>query len=868
MRSVKSIDELYQEVRNHDVVLCNDAPLATALNNRIDVPRVGGFATTPRHLAVAVAIETLGESPWNDLKIISYISKLTGYDIKFVHGEIENIRTIRRYTKDVKKHLHSITSRRIYEEFIQLPTIEKVMDTFDLEKTELFTGKKVAVIGLDLFDDLDKHFVPHDFDDIEIFGYDDEYEIETIYEIGNDRQIADNAVDFITPENATDIAIVMDVAGPIADAVRSALYRKGIPFKNTLSVKDLAQIRDYLEFVTLGLSYDTIKMKHVRELFSHYGGFVLPSYDEYLLNINYNNMNDGTRLKDLATLMKDIYQMTFEEIREKISTKERPLPQVRILLEDLKLLDSKVTDEHVSVMAYAVNNISNLRHNEQIPEEEKGGVVLIDCSESVFVDRPVVMFLGMGQNWVKSSAGRDYVDWEQEREVGGMKFEALLQQGSVRMYMVNSIKDGKTSRPCIFFDDVFGKIVRRFSDVCKELKKGTWVADTEEVLNKHIPTPLEANPRRFSKSALSSYMTCPKQYMFGQLIKSPDRESTVLGNTVHEFAEFCFCYPEIVAENDMDTYVKMVADKCAGLLSPEARNIDLVRIKVALKGVRKFLSKIPKPLLDKSIKDRRKGNMFMELHSLTLTSSQVECNKHLDTTPLMGELDLFYKGTIFDYKTGKVKELKDIRKELNEDEKPDYIDIQTLAYLALVADELKYDASIKFFFLSDNGASVFRNNDFDVNENMREVRLLNTTKEEFIRNDLKEIVMEKHPEVDGVWNALSEYLIVAGMSDPYEWGKNKDLITRANSMFRKKDKGKSVVNLAAKTMGGKAISAEGILLVTRDMIDEFCEFVRTTNEKMLLERSTEFPSKTDRCEKCGYLSLCMSSGEVEDDESE
>ena len=32
--SAKSIDELYDEVKDYDVVLCNDAPLALALNNR------------------------------------------------------------------------------------------------------------------------------------------------------------------------------------------------------------------------------------------------------------------------------------------------------------------------------------------------------------------------------------------------------------------------------------------------------------------------------------------------------------------------------------------------------------------------------------------------------------------------------------------------------------------------------------------------------------------------------------------------------------------------------------------------------------------------------------------------------------------
>ena len=854
MRSVKSIDELYQEVRNHDVVLCNDAPLATALNNRIDVPRVGGFATTPRHLAVAVAIETLGESPWNDLKIISYISKLTGYDIKFVHGEIENIRTIRRYTKDVKKHLHSITSRRIYEEFIQLPTIEKVMDTFDLEKTELFTGKKVAVIGLDLFDDLDKHFVPHDFDDIEIFGYDDEYEIETIYEIGNDRQIADNAVDFITPENATDIAIVMDVAGPIADAVRSALYRKGIPFKNTLSVKDLAQIRDYLEFVTLGLSYDTIKMKHVRELFSLYGGGVLQNFDEYYMNVHYNSMKDGPT-KDLATTMKDIRQTSFGDVCDRV-VGSRYIPQVRMLLEDLGFTDLEVTDDRVSAMAYAVNNISDLRHNEQIPEEEKGGVILIDCSRSVYVDRPVVMFLGMGHNWMKSSVGRDYVDWEREREVGGMKFEALLQQGTVRMYMVNSIKDGKVSRPCIFFDDILGKTVRRFSDVCKELKKGSWVRDGEEIIKKHDRIPIKVEPRRFSQSKFNTYLKCPKRYMFGELVPGSDNENMAFGNAIHEFAEFCVCYPEIVNENGLDFYAGMVAERCVGLFCPEHKNMDKCRIDVALKNVRTFLSKIPKVKLDKEIDDKYGRNMFMDHHSLTMTSSEVETKMNSDAVPLTGIFDLVHKGTIYDYKSGKAKDLDKMKGRL--DEESDYPDMQALVYLALVAEELKYDAVMKFFFVSDNAMVTFKDGNPNVNGNMREVRLLNMTKEEFIRNDLRDIIAEAYPDVTGIWPSLSEAILSSGISDPYKWKDDEHL----KSLVKKKPV--FTLRHMGNVMGGRAILAPDMLLVTKDMLNDFCEFVKEANEKMISERSSEFSVKTDKCKECEHLSLCMTT-EVDDD---
>jgi hypothetical protein len=100
---------------------------------------------------------------------------------------------------------------------------------------------------------------------------DGEYDIGMIYAEGNDRQVADSAADLIDPQNAADFAIVMDTSSPMADAVRAALYRRNIPFKNELAARDLMQVRDYLEILDMSFSYDTVKAGQVRELFASCG---------------------------------------------------------------------------------------------------------------------------------------------------------------------------------------------------------------------------------------------------------------------------------------------------------------------------------------------------------------------------------------------------------------------------------------------------------------------------------------------------------------------------------------------------------------------------------------------------------------------
>lgn len=51
LQRARSVDELYAETQDYDLVLTTDGPLSLALNRRLDQPRLGRFAATPRMLA-------------------------------------------------------------------------------------------------------------------------------------------------------------------------------------------------------------------------------------------------------------------------------------------------------------------------------------------------------------------------------------------------------------------------------------------------------------------------------------------------------------------------------------------------------------------------------------------------------------------------------------------------------------------------------------------------------------------------------------------------------------------------------------------------------------------------------------------------
>jgi len=173
MRKLKSIDAIYNEVKDCCFVLTNDAPLATALNKLVDKPLIGPFAMTPRQVAVACSVDVMGSPVWGELKVITTICKENPeLDLRYVHGEVQKIKEIRQYTKDVGKHMFTASSKKVYESWKAIPTVEAVMDRFDPSTT--FYPRlhgRIAVVGVDMFDDLDKCMIPPDFNylDVDIF---------------------------------------------------------------------------------------------------------------------------------------------------------------------------------------------------------------------------------------------------------------------------------------------------------------------------------------------------------------------------------------------------------------------------------------------------------------------------------------------------------------------------------------------------------------------------------------------------------------------------------------------------------------------------------------------------------------------------
>ena len=885
MYLAKSIDELYEEVKGYDLVLCNDAPLALALNNRLDSPRVGVFAITPRQLAADLSMDILGQPLLSDIEVVRRLAQYSNNPLRFVHGEVENFKTIRRYTSDVRRYLRGNKSKDIFDDYVRLNTLEKVMDSFDGRTEPFFTGKRIAVIGLELYDALDKNFNPPEgmFDDIELFKEYDErsFRIPVFRELYNDHQIAENAVDMISEKNASDVAIVFDVNGKIADAVRSELYRRGLPFINDLSIRDLNNIRDFIEFIRRSQDFKITKVSQIRELLQTYGGSINPKYDEYLIE-NYGEMGiDCERTIQLLEIMKDISDMTYGDVCDMIAGSEGA--QVKLLLSQLELTKKKVNVSDTADMIYSVNNFE-LKHNEQIPNKEKEGVLLVDCRNSVYIDRPIVLFLGMGPEWERDLSDLNLIDYRLkdsiiEKDV--IKFQILLQQGTSRTYICNSIRNGKRAKPCAYFemadypaeayygDGEEKKLYEGFSDIA-ECITGPWYEhEGKEVERVGVAGIMKDKEEfQFSNTTFNQFITCPKKFMFGSIIKSPDNEHNAIGISLHEYAEFRTCFPQKAKELGQEYFVKDITDRCVPLFSPETRGIRASKIRSAVKDIDELIDSQGLDVGNSIIeKERKHNNRYFALVGMDRMGSDCNEVKIVDTDRHMnGILDLVKDGRVFDFKTGRPKKVGGVKEAVDIEKTGEYgKDMQYLFYLSLMLSEGIKRPSFTYFSTSFNEINDALGQDADLNNGFINVRMVKD-KMECIRMFLPPELAKKNRKNYGAFidgcdtildmlddvgaeNLLSDKDIATDlMLSRLDIKDNKTNRTNANV----------VLNIIGKIT--KPFFSDGnTIYVTADEMEWFRGLVERSYDEVQRMYDTEFPADPlMKCKNCEFRDMCIS----------
>jgi hypothetical protein len=537
LRRTKTVDTLYADVEASDLVVTPDAPFASALNRRLDRPHFGTFATTPRRLAAGrreqaedrVAFLELIEQTDHDWKAISYAigNVLQCWEHQ---GHLDAILDYDAYV--------DATTRDVVQRMRTLRTTSKQLTEYTIDDSQ-----SVAVVGYEQLTALERSILPETFDRIELFT-DDAFDYPAFHVFESATDIVTALLDTISTDTAEDVAIVLDSGSQYSSLVESALEAAGIPFYGGPGFIDDPHHRAVIRLLRLGFRGTETTIADAQPVLTQLG-LDVPVDDQH-------KRLDAVTVPELEwvqELWRTIETQTFADVLEAYTRRtDVELTRFEEELRTLGLADEPITEAGVDRLAYYLQTY-------EVPiDRDNEGVLLADAKSSAYVDRPVVFHLGMGQDWTHSAPQRPWVDTDTqfERYIGS--FQRLLQSGEQQYYLVQDTAGGEPITPCLYFGELLEEDFERFSDL-EAVEHRRRPRSNDGGFDRHPLDVATETVAAISQSSLNSYVNSPRDYLFGQLLDTPDQERFVEGNLFHDFAEFYVTHPDVVADADRDALV-------------------------------------------------------------------------------------------------------------------------------------------------------------------------------------------------------------------------------------------------------------------------------------------------------------------------
>ncbi len=677
----KSIDSLYEECKDFDLVLVPDAPMASALNRRLDQPHFGPFAITPRRLAARRREQA------EDRLAFLEIIETTDLNWKETSYAVGNILQCWEYQGTADAILD-------YEQFATTATHTAVdciaeMDTTSNRLTEysIEADTSVAVVGFKQLTELERSILPPDYETVDPFT-EESFDHPPFRILDSPAAIVDAVLDTVTQENADDVAVVLDAASQYSSLIESALEAAEIPYYGGPGFNDDARHRAFLQLLRSAHAGRDTRVGDVRPLLTQLGMPVDIEHDEKRL---YDL--DRPEVDWILEFRDEILTRTFEEaIDEYEAVTDVTIDAFREELSTLSLLNEAVTE-------IAIDRLEFYLQSDEVPVDRGNeGVLLADAKSAAHVDRAVVFYLGLDEGWTHSSPRRPWVDRDQEFERNIRQFQLLLQNGVDQYYLVEDTAGGTPVTPCLYFEELFDEEFDRFSDL-DSLQHSRASRTTQDGFEKE---PLDVSPEdvtALSQSSLNTYVNSPRDYFFSRLVDNPDKDHFREGNLFHDFAEFYVSHPDAITSDTLDDVAAAILDEVDPFLRGVDREVRLTKYRVGLQTIVEFLDANP-PHGDALVTpDGGRGeNFFAEYYDRSIDASHTERWFENTDFGLKGKIDLVHSPTrLLDYKSGSKKSAYSIVKHSALDPPSDKPNFQALLYPPHQGTE-RPDEELRFTF--------------------------------------------------------------------------------------------------------------------------------------------------------------------------
>jgi hypothetical protein len=642
IQQAKSLLALYDDVKGYDLVLVPDAPLASALNRQLDRPHLGTFATTPRRLAAGrreqveertVFLELLHETDlsWKQAAYLGeeiihcweYTAKPDGileydqFDNAAVEQAVEQVR-----------HLDT-TSRYL--------TDHEIDETTDL-----------AVIGYPQLTELERSILPSDYDTIDRFA-DQTFDQPPFRLFDTSADIIDAILSTIDEQTADEVAIVLDAGSEFSPLVESALDAADIPFYGGPGFLDEPDHRAFLQLLRIAFRGSDVRVSDVQPVLQHVGREVDTDHEEKRLH-----SLDGFESDWLVEWCSSVKagEVTFETVLGEYEAllDDTALNEFRRELETLGLATRTVTEARVDDLDFYLQSY-------EVPiDRENEGVLLADAKSATHVDRPLVFYLGLNDDWTRTPLRRPWVNRETEFNRHFRQFQLLLQNGSSQYYLVRDTVGGSPVTPCLYFEELFEESFSRFSDFSTE-RYTTPKSSSERGFGTNSIQVSATELDTISQSSLSTYVNSPRDYFFDRIVESPDRDYFRKGNLFHDFAEFYLHHPETVSSGDIDEIVDIMVEEMEPFIRGIDRDVHRTRYAAGVRNIIEFLDEHAPKTGQLAIENSGRGeNTFAEHFRKSVASDGTEWWFENETIGVKGKIDLVESpNRLVDYKSGSKK---------------------------------------------------------------------------------------------------------------------------------------------------------------------------------------------------------------------
>lgn len=887
MKKAKSIQQIYNEVKDCDIVLTNDAPLKTALNRLADRPMLGKFACTPREAAVRQVMDNgKGELP-ELIDLASRISEITGLERVETAHYINRISEICESTgslSEVEQYLHGKNSLPVFKALREAGHPDSAREDFDPDS--FFRGKKVAVIAPALFTPLDSRVLPADYISVDPFYESGEVVIPGMYTAPAEEDAAEHIISAISPETASRTAIVLDVSGSIVIRLRSGLSVRGIPVQVNDPLSSDRHVRLLLDLLK---KYLNPERYIVSELFGSLAWLGCRPGMKHM-SMPLSLFPGKVKTKEFwAPGLEILEKIGFRPLQETVKalrSMKREVPWgFTAVAEKLGLMDTVPGPETYRMLKFGLSRFDpGGTHN-----KGQGGVLLAGHSSSAWIDRPVVIYASPDQAWDHRGGYAPWQDPAHEYAVRQVKNSILFQQGQQRFSVMPLYRSGEENKLCSFL-----------SSLSEGHKPAGKILHSSGLL---LPAPIETRtgpvsmePAVFSESSLNLFTTCPRKFFYSRFFKNPVSWGMNRGTLYHAFAELYWEYPEKIKAKGLHFFINRMASEYLDKLGMKATDYELSLNRLGFENIMASLDLVrdKSVSLEKALpplpadKSTQKPNVFYEMLGLEKKRTDTECGFLLPESSLMGYIDLVINPfLIMDHKSSwSMKDTKSIVLGSlpwapGSSAVPD---LQALLYLHALS-RVSPGRELEFrwnHFLSNNKKAFAGKG--DITENFCSAYYYACTYSEFITTPVcLDIIASKNKVLKeflthAVRESFSEFMKENPIEYDLPFEKDRflgssfavSLLEWVSGNMEKGDKKKTAKNMiemiSAVRLGMTGIRGieHKAVFFSEDM-DRFREFVNENNIKMkdcIRNGFPRAPAEPSHCGECEYASACLKGEDV------